>query len=386
MKKIKVAFFAEILIEEFDGAARTMFQIIRRIPSEQFEFLFICGNGPAELFGFECFRVPSANIPVNKGYTLALPYFAETELKNKLKAFAPDVVHVATPSLLGYFALDYAAQNNLQVLSIYHTHFIAYIDYYLSKTPFLIDLAKSKLGAMHKSFYNRCELIYVPSHHIADELTEIGIEPERIKLWTRGIDTSLFAPSKRNRGLIRELTGNDNATILFASRLVWEKNLETLIRIYEQCQAENLPFNFIIAGDGAAREVCQKRMPNAVFAGALPHEKLAELYASADIFLFTSVSETYGNVVAEALASGLPCVIANGGGSADLVDEGVSGFKCQPFDEGGYIEKIKMLLNDNELAAQFSAAGRQQSLSMDWKELTNVYFQDLHQLAGVLQS
>lgn len=386
MKKIKIAFFAEILIEDFDGASRTMFQLIRRIPSDEFEFLFFCGKGPAQINGFKCVVIPSVTLPFNKNYTMALPYLAETSLNDELKAFGPDVIHIATPSPLGHFALDYAKDQNISVLTIYHTHFIAYLDYYLSKVPFLIGLAKNKVAASQNSFYNRCEVIYVPSKTMASELTQQGIEPERIKLWKRGIDTSLFSPTKKDSGFAQSITGNNLPTILFASRLVWEKNLETLIRIYNHCQVNNLQYNFIVAGDGTAKEACQRRMKNAFFTGSLPHDQLANLYASSDIFVFTSISETYGNVVLEAMASGLPCVIADGGGSADLVSQGENGFKCDPESETDYVQKILILLDNPALKEHMSQMGRNYSLGLDWNNLASIYFNDLQNLAGVLHS
>ena len=385
MKKIKIAFFAEILIEDFDGASRTMFQIIRRIPGEQFEFLFICGKGPSEIFGYACFCIPSVALPFNNSYSMALPFLADKVLMDKLSAFSPDIIHIATPSLLGNFAIQYAQNEHIPVISIYHTHFISYISYYLSKAPFLIDFAKARLTASQKNFYNRCELVYVPSESIAAEMQEMGISQSRLKLWKRGMDTRLFSPEKRNTDFIRSITGNDYPNILFVSRLVWEKNLETLIRIYEHCQSRNLKYNFIIAGDGIAKKACQQKMHKAFFTGSLPHQELSQLYASADVFLFTSISETYGNVVLEAMASGLPCVIADGGGSKDFIQQGINGFKCQPEDQTEFVEKIETILSDELLSTRFSENGRKHSLELDWDKLTDVYFDDLHQLAGVLQ-
>jgi len=122
-------------------------------------------------------------------------------------------------------------------------------------------------------------------------------------------------------------------------------------------------------------------MPGTVFLGTVDHETLSELYASADIFLFPSISESYGNVVLEAMASGLPCVLANGGGSRDFVQQGVNGFKCAPNDEADYVEKISRLLEDKTLRHQLSEAGRRYSLAFNWDHLAEVYFTDLRKLS-----
>lgn len=381
MQKIKIAFFAEILIEDFDGASRTMFQLLKRIPHDRFEFLFICGVGPEQLFGFECLRLPTVPLPMNKGYRMAMPLFSKNKIRERVNAFAPDVVHIATPSMLGEVALDYAAEQRLPVLSIYHTHFISYIDYYFRHLPFLIPFMIKTVAKRQKSFYNRCDLIYVPARVIVEELATTGVERSRMKLWQRGIDLTLFSPEKRNPALMKRLTGNDRPTVLFLSRLVWEKNLATLFRIYDLMQQKNLPCNLVVAGDGEADKACREKMPNAVFTGKVDHAEAAELYASADVFLFPSVSESYGNVVLEAMASGLPCVIAAGGGSQDFIDQGVNGFKCRPYDEADYVEKIQNILENDALREQFSGRGRSYSSTFDWSQLSEVYFTDLQKLA-----
>jgi glycosyltransferase involved in cell wall biosynthesis len=383
VQRIKIAFFAEILIEEFDGASRTMFQLLRRVPTDQFEVLFICGVGPEQLFGFECVRLPTLTIPFNRTYKMAIPGLRRRWLTRRLEAFAPDVVHIATPSALGSFGLAFARQRDIPVISIYHTHFISYVDYYLRSLPFLIEPVKARIRRFQRQFYNGCAKIYVPSESIAAELVDMGIESGRMSIWKRGIDTGLFTPAKRNPDRMLAITGNQHPTILFVSRLVWEKNLATLIRVYERMQEQQQPFNLIIVGDGVARAACMQRMPKAIFLGELDHAALAEVYASADVFLFPSVSESYGNVVVEALASGLPCVLADGGASRDFLEQGVSGFRCRPYDPDDYLEKIDLILSNEALWRDFSTKGRQYSLTFDWGELADCYCADVARLAGI---
>jgi len=381
MKKIRVAFFAEILIEDFDGAVRTMYQLIKRIDRDIFEFLFVYGAGPDSIAGFESLKVPALTLPINTGYTMAIPALVTSELTEEVNNFSPDIVHIATPSLLGNFALKYATQHGLPVISIYHTHFISYIDYYLKHTPFLINKVKQIMTESHKAFYNQCDQVYVPSVTMKDELINMGVDTYRMTLWQRGIDTCLFSP--RHKKSLRAITGNDNPTILFASRLVWEKNLETLFEIYTQMQDRHPEVNFIIAGDGVACKACESRMPNAVFTGKVDHKGLSVLYASSTLFLFPSVSEAYGNVVLEAMASGVPCVIADGGGSKDFIEQGINGFKCKPYDAACYVEKIELLLKSNTLREQFIEEGLQYSSRLSWEHLASVYFDDLAEMAGV---
>ena len=381
MRRIRVAFFAEMLTEGFDGAVRTMFQLINRIDNTRFEYLFIYGVGPDQIAGFESVKVPSVALPINTNYSMALPVLAQTRLKRTLQNFCADVVHIATPSLLGNFGLNYALQNRLPIITIYHTHFLSYIDYYFKRTPFLINGIRNRMTENHKAFYNRCDKIYVPADTIRDELMEIGIDQHRMKMWRRGVDISLFNPEKRDNSFMRNLTGNNKPTILFASRLVWEKNLDMLFAVYDELKANEMPVNFLIAGDGTARQACEERMTNAIFTGNVNHAQLSVLYASADVFLFPSISETYGNVVLEAMVSGLPCVIADGGGSKDFIEQGLNGFKCDPYNAADYVKKIKLILADELLRNQFVHEGLKYRTQLSWDELARQYFDDVRQLA-----
>ncbi|MBS7564529.1 glycosyltransferase [Mucilaginibacter sp. Bleaf8] len=382
MDKIRVVFFADVLVENFDGATRTMFQLIKRIPRHRFEFLFVCGAGPDKLYSFECLQIPAVKLPANITYKIALPQLAAQELSQKLQEFKPDVVHIATPSLLGAFAIQFANQQRLPVISIHHTHYTFYVDYYSKWMPFLIGWVKPKAAALKKEFYDRCNMLYVPAKNTAQHLQQLGVKATQIKIWKRGVDTLLFSPRKRNRGLMQYLTGNNNPNVLFTGRLTCEKDLEILFSIYDDLQDCETACNLIIAGDGINRKLYQKRMKNAVFTGKLEHNLLAELYASVDVFVSTAVSENDGDAVLEAMASGLPCVIADGGCAADLIEDGVNGFKCQPNNAADYLERINLLLADDMLYDRIRRKAHSYSKQLDWMQLAEVYFEDISQLAA----
>ncbi|MDR1402303.1 MAG: glycosyltransferase family 1 protein [Tannerellaceae bacterium] len=384
MRKVRVVFFADLLISDFDGAVRTMFQLIGKIPVDQFDFLFVCGLGPKHIKGFECIHINTLGIPGNKSYRFATPLLQKAELDKKLQAFSPDVIHISTPSPLGIYALKAARRLGAPALSIYHTHFISYVDYYVKNFPFLINFTKQRVRDILRSFYNQCDTVYVPSNSIMRELADEGISPGVMKLWRRGVDRRLFSPLKRNPERMKRLTGNNNPCILFASRLVWEKNLQTMVNVYNLIKRRGLRYNFIVAGEGVAREAVEKRMPGAIFAGHVGHERLAEMYASSDVFFFPSATETFGNVVLEAMASGLPCVIADSGGSGDFVEDGVDGFRCNPYDADGFLNRITKIIEQPGLAGQFSEKGRENSEKYVWERLASEYFEDLRCLSSHL--
>lgn len=376
-QKLRLAFFAEILIEDFDGASRTITQILKRIPSELYEVLLICGIPPKHNTDWEVFQVPVMNIPFNKDYCMAIPQLEFYTLKKKLSDFNPDVIHISTPSLLGRFALSYGRKNSVPIITVYHTHFISYIDYYLAKFKFLIPVVKKWVTESQKEFYKLCDKVYIPTKAMRNELLDMGFGDQNFRIWPRGINTSIFSPNKNNQAYIHSLKHNGNKNILFASRLVWEKNLETLIRIYQVSKAKNLPYNFIIAGDGVALDDLKFKMADAIFLGHQDHENLAKLYASCDVFLFTSVSETFGNVVIEAQASGLPVVIADGGGSAGLIEHGVNGYLCSPKDENDYLNYITDICQNSTLRDFLVQNGLNSIKQYQWTLLMDTYFNDL---------
>lgn len=380
--RIRVAFFAEMLIDDFDGAARTMFQIIRRIPTDRYEFCFFCGVPPEGDFSHQVVKVPTLKIPKNEDYQMAVPLLAKSRLTKALRHFDPDVIHIATPSPLGNFAVKYAKKNNLPVLSIYHTHFISYIDYYLRSAKFLIGPVKNYVGGLNKKFYDKCDMVYVPSRAVVADLKKFDVQTSHFKLWRRGINTKLFNPSKKNESLVEDHHSRGKKVILFASRLVWEKNLQALIDVYEYAQKDNLPLQFVVAGDGVAMAECQEKMKDAIFTGMLSHEDLAKWYASADVFLFTSDTETYGNVVIEAMASGVPCVVADAGGPSDIVEQEVTGLKSPPHDIPSYVKNICRILDDNTFRNSLVSNGISYAQSLSWDALVDEYFTDITLLSN----
>lgn len=379
---IKVAFFAEILIQEFDGASRTMFQLINRIDKRTFEYLFVCGRSADGIDkGFQTFHVPFIRTPVNADYSISIPQFASRKLVHRLDAFDPDVIHIATPSLLGFFALRYAQRRNIPVITVYHTHFIAYLGYYFRNTPFLQPPAKQVIQSSMRRFYNGCDKIYVPTKRIIHELEALGIDRRKLQLWKRGVDLQQFNAGQADRYGIQKIIGNDKPNILFVSRLVWEKNLAVLAAIYQLIQESDLACNFLVVGDGVARQELERRMSGALFLGKQDHATLAKIYASADIFVFPSISETYGNVVVEAMASGLPCVIADGGGSGELVVHGRTGFKCSSGDPQEYLRYINEILSNSRLRNDIRRHAWSSVRQLDWAQLAATYFQDIHTLS-----
>jgi len=381
MSRIKLAFFSDLLIRDYDGCLRTVFHIIDRIPSDRFEVKFFCGTAEKSDSAYTVITTPSLKLPMNSDYDMALPFLAKKRLESELDQFSPDIIHITTPSPLGRFAQKYAKKNDIAISTIYHTHYVSYMDYYFRHLPALIPLAKRAVVKLSRQFYESCDKVFAPTLEMVKSFEDNNISTSNILIWPRGIDRNIFNPMKANKEKLRSYTGNDYPSILFASRLVWEKNLETLIRVYNLAQRKKLKLNFILAGDGTAREELQKQMPEAYFTGNLSQEDLAMYYASCDVFAFPSISETFGNVVIEAMASGLPCVIANGGGSKTFINSGFNGYLCEPYDEEDYLSKINDILDNNSLRQKFRMNSFSLVKDFSWSSLVNNFFAELEHLA-----
>ena len=380
-KKIKVAFFSDVLLRDIDGALKTMYQLIDRIPTDQFEFMFITGTPPKKPLPHRLLKVPSIVIPCNASYKIALPRFYKLKILKELDDFRPDVIHVATPSGLGLLGVKYAEQNNIPTISIYHTHYVSYVKYYFGFIPLVEKAVNKWILKRYDEFYNHINLSYIPSQLMVDAMVGYGVQRERLKVWARGINTKLFNPEKRDLAYIQGITKNDKPKVLFASRLVWEKNLETLFSIYDDLSRQALDVNLIIAGDGKNVKEAKERMPEAFFLGFLPHNELARVYASCETMVFPSISETYGNVVVEAMACGCVPIIARGGGSQALVKNGETGFLCEPNNAEEYVQHIKELLSDKELIENIKQQGFEYTSGLSWERLSRTYFSDIKKLA-----
>jgi len=374
-KKIKVALFSDILRENIDGVTYTLYNIIDRIPRDEFDYLFITAYPPDDRERVP-FKVETCNyvrFPLYKDYPLALPFF-NGKLEKALEEFQPDVIHFTTPALLGRYALKYGLKNNIPVFSTYHTHYLAYIDYYLNFIPGLARAAKALVRKITVWFYNQCDLTFVPTQPIKDELKDAGVYEDGMKIWGRGIDMDKFNPSFRDEEYMDNLCGKGTTRILFVSRLVDEKELKTLENVYKILEEKRPDVKMVITGDGPRAKRMQRRMPHAVFTGKLVGDDLARIYASSDLFLFPSITETFGNVVLEAMASGLPVVCAAQGGPMGIVQHGKTGYHAEPKNADDFYKYISTLLDDDDLFTRTARNAVAYARKQSWDALCEDMF------------
>lgn len=325
--------------------------------------VFAPGGGRAVLEGAgRVVFLPSVPAPGRREYrvTLGLPVGAVQVLRR----FRPQLVHIATPDLAGLWALALARRWRVPVAGSFHTHFPSYLRYY-------------GLGALERPvwwylrrFYSACGHVYVPSRSMARVLRARGVR-RGIRIWGRGVDAARFCPGRRSLEWRRALgIGDGEVVVAWVSRLVREKGLEVFVDVVRGLEARGACYRALVVGDGPARRSVARLvqgLPRAVCTGQLTGQELAVAYASSDVFVFPSETETFGNVTLEAMASGVPAVCARAPGSLDLVEDGRTGFLVAPGDRAGFRDAVARLVEDGELRARMGKAGRARALRREFR-------------------
>jgi phosphatidylinositol alpha 1,6-mannosyltransferase len=368
-ERLRVAYFTESLYPHVDGVSRTLARLFSTLESRGVEFLvfspFVPGGDVS--WSGRVRPVRYLRFPLYPDYRVSLP--GGRRVPRLLDEFRPSLVHVVSPTPMASWAQRLARARGLPVVSSFHTHFVSYFRYYgRFLGPRGVRPLERAGWAGLRRFYGRCDTVYPPSRSIIAELAEQGIT--HTELWSRGIDLSRFSPTYRDPAL-RASLGADDATplLLMVSRLVREKDLADLVAVHAILRSRGVRYRLALVGDGPMRGELENALPDAHFAGHQAGEALSRWYASADVFVFPSTTETLGNVVLEALASGLPSVVVDRGGPQDLVDPGVTGWIARANDPVDIADRLEPLVVDAELRRRMARAGVAAAAARDWEAI-----------------
>ncbi|PXF46721.1 Sulfoquinovosyl transferase SQD2 [Gracilariopsis chorda] len=313
-------------------------------------------NAPTEFAGATIVNVPGFRFPLYRRITLTLGLRG---VYRALKQFDPDVIHLTTPGFLIFSTLLYARLLRKAILLSYHTHLPIYAkDYGLGTFQGVI-------WTMLRLQHNRADFTLTTSPQLCEELVENGFE--RVGLWRKGIDTHIFNPKYKCANMRHQLTqGNpQDPLLIYVGRIGAEKNLI----FFKQLMARFPHCRLALVGDGPYKHTLQKELAGTktVFTGILHGETLSRAFASADVFVMPSESETLGFVVLESMASGVPVVGADAGGIPDIINDGENGFL---FSRGSHDEcanRVERLLGDGELRARMGQNARDEALKWSWR-------------------
>lgn len=274
----------------------------------------------------------------------------------------PDMVHIATEGPLGWSALQAALKLKLPVCSDFRTNFHAYSAFYGAAW------LRRPIMAYLRHFHNRCHYTMVPTDALRRELAAEGFSP--LSVVARGVDTGLFAPHKRSAALRAEWgVAEGDVVALYVGRLAAEKNLDVLLRAFQHLRARQPTARLVVVGDGPARKSLQAQCRQAVFTGFKRGEELAACYASGDIFLFPSLTETFGNVTLEAMASGLALLAFNDAAAGQIVIHHHNGLLAPRSDAAAFCRFACDLADDGELRLRLGTQARKKALEMGWDSI-----------------
>lgn len=304
-------------------------------------------------------RQASFAFPLYRYYRVGLPW--PPRLFADLDRFAPHLVQVAVPTPLGWAGIYYARSRGLPVVSSYHTHFTDYFAYYR------LGFLRGAGWRLLRRFHNATDRTYAPSRDALRRLEAEGIQ--RLELWERGLDATRFNPRFADPLERARWADDGELLLLYVGRLVADKDLRVMAEALELARARGLRARAVFAGDGPLRAELSRRLPLDHFPGFVHGPALSRLYASADLFVFPSPHETFGNVVLEAMASGLPVLAVDAGGPSDLVEHGRSGRLVAPGDPRALAEALARLAGDPGLRRSLAAHGLARAQRYHWREV-----------------
>ena len=293
-------------------------------------------------------------------------------LKRQWESFKPDVIHIATEGPLGWQALFSARRNKIPIVSSFHTNFHSYGKHY--RLGWLANVGLKMLGYFH----NKTRLTLVPSEDLRADLEETGFK--NLKIMGRGVDTELFSPAKRDLELRKSWGADDGQPVLiYVGRLAGEKNIPLAVKAYELVRPICPDMKFVLVGDGPERAKIEKAHPELIFAGMQRGEDLARHYASGDAFLFPSITETFGNVVTEAMASGLAVLGYNYAAPGKYIQHGQNGWLADFDNSEAFLEQSKHIFSERNTWPEVRQQARKTAESLSWDTILESYICDVEE-------
>ncbi|MCD8482918.1 MAG: glycosyltransferase family 1 protein [Verrucomicrobia bacterium] len=372
---MKIALITETYAPEINGVSMTLGRLVRGLQAEGCDVEVIVPRRPDRDLtkaDVALIQVPGLPIPGYDQLRFGLP--ASRKLKAHWRLQRPDVVHVATEGPLGWSAARAANVLGIPLVTSYHTHFDSYSGHY--RAGFL----RRFIANWMKSVHDRGLVTWVPSEDVRQNLLSRNYRDVRVL--GRGVDTDLYGPHRRDRAL-RTVWGCGETTpvALYVGRLAGEKNLPLSIQAYHAMRATLPELRMVIVGDGPMRTELSAQHPEIIFTGMKSGIELAACYASAEIFLFASTTETFGNVVTEAMASGLVVMAYNYAAPGKYIQNGVSGFLAPYNESDAYLRMVEEATQRRCDWKIIGEAARAAVKDLSWESIVRSYLEQIKRLS-----
>lgn len=352
---MRVAIVSETFLPVVNGVSNSVCRVLEHLRRAGHQALVIApGTGPGSYQGAPVVRVPALDLPVVDSMPIGLPTH---KVLTALHDFQPDVVHLASPVIVGARGLWAARRLGIPTVAVYQTDIAGFADSYG------LGFAARTAWRWTRRLHSAADRTLAPSSWAVQALVEHGVP--RVYRWGRGVDIARFRPSRRHEGLRARLAPNGELLVGYVGRLAPEKKVSRLAALSDLSGVR-----LVVVGDGPDRAKLAQRLPNAAFLGFLEGDELAEAYASLDVFVHTGPYETFCQAVQEALASGLPTLAPDAGGPRDLVAPGRTGFLLPTDGDEAFGDAlrgaVRALAADPSLRERLGAAARRSVLGRTW--------------------
>jgi phosphatidylinositol alpha 1,6-mannosyltransferase len=350
---VRVAIVTETFLPQVNGVTNSVARAVEHLTARGAEVLVVApGQGPLAHAGAPVVRVPAAALPRYPSFALGLP---SPRVEALLRGFAPDVVHLASPVLLGASAVAVARRLGVPAVAVYQTDVVRFVARYGlgGAVPGWV------LWAWLRRLHNAAARTLAPSSSALWDLRRHGVE--RVRLWARGVDPAAFSPGHRSAALRARLAPRGEVVVGYVGRLAAEKRVERLAPL------ARLPgVRLVVVGDGPRRAALERRLPGAAFLGLQRGEELSRVVASLDVFVHPGTDETFCQAAQEALSAGVPVVAPAAGGLLDLVRHGETGLLIAPERPRELVAAVRALAADPSRRAALGRAARASVAARTW--------------------
>jgi len=369
-RPLRIAVVTETFLPKMDGVVRSIVEFLRYLRRNGHDAIVFCpGSGASSAEGFPVVPAGGTVFPLYLELRLAVRC---PGMLPRMRAWAPDIVHLAGPAVLGLHGLRVAHLCRVPAVGHFQTNLAAYARHY--GASWLEPILWRYLIWMH----NRCAANYAPTAAVHTELRRHGMK--RVRVLGRGVDTRTFHPAYRSSSLRQAWgAGPDDVVFLAVGRVSAEKNLDRLADLVDGVPTCKI----VVVGDGPYRSTLARRLgPSVIFTGQLRGAALATAYASSDVFAFPSLTDTFGQVLQEAMASGLPVLAMRAGGTPEIIDDGTTGLLCRPSAPGAWIDNARFLARSRDVRLSLGRCARSVAETRSWDAVFDGLVDDYRSLAG----